>query len=104
MPEILALVLALAVIGAVVLLLSQGLSGLTDRRDQRALATARWDAAHYSRGGQTHVVVRLLPPLADRWLDEREVAVIPDTAEDYDRRFVDAMQTARERAAILNQT
>ncbi len=67
-----------------------------------AIEPARWTAAHVSRDGLTHVVVRRVVASTGQVLDEREVVTFPDDDPDYDARFMEAIATARARADLFN--
>ena len=76
------------------------------RRWERAARSARWEDAHHSRDGLTHVVVHKvarLPSGAQRELESQLVASIPDGAPDWRARFEAARIAAYDRAISLNQ-
>ena len=103
MLYLLELLLAVAVVAGGTWFIVATVRSERRQRRARAIASARWRAAHASRDGRTRVVVVLTAADPERTeLDSREVAVIGDDDPDYDRKFLDAMLTARERAEILN--
>ena len=94
---ILALIIALAVAyGAYA-----AASALVRRRETRLSGSARWQMTHHSDRGETVVAVSRVRPDGEV-LDSREVARIPDDAPDWNTRFLEATQTAEERAYHLN--
>ncbi len=80
------------------------LSSVAFRSSRRPAPVERgghWETHHHDVKGVTRIVVRKVSPNGTNILDEHEVATIPVDAEDYDTRFLTAMATARERAALF---
>ena len=71
----------------------------------RAIAGARWSAAHDEHDGVTRVLLRRSCTGVDGWplvLEERVLTTIPSSAPDWEPRFTEAMAQARFRCAYLN--
>ena len=71
----------------------------------RAIAGARWSAAHDERDGVTRVLLRRSCTGPDGWplvLEERVLTTIPSAAPDWEPRFTEAMAQARFRCEYLN--
>jgi len=71
----------------------------------RALATARWAAAHDEQDGVTRVLLRRSCTGPDGWplvLEDRVLATIPASDPDWEPRFTEAMAQARYRCDYLN--
>ncbi len=64
-------------------------------------AGGRWRPRHYAEGGQTVVTVARMSPAGDVF-EEHVVARIPDSDDDWSRKFLEAKQEAEERAFHLN--
>jgi hypothetical protein len=64
-------------------------------------AGARWQATHFERDGQTHIVVRKVLPDGATVVDEHRVATLAEDDPEYDAKFLDAMAQARERVALF---
>jgi len=94
---LLPLLLVIGVLLAVRYTLLEVLRGAGDR--QRAVP-ARWIPAHLEKAGTTVVVVRRVAIQDGRVLDERVVQRVRVDDPDYDQRFLEAMATARSRAAL----
>lgn len=71
----------------------------------RALAGARWSAAHDEQDGVTRVLLRRSCTGPDGWplvLEERVLTTIPSSDPDWEPRFTEAMAQARFRCDYLN--
>ena len=71
----------------------------------RAIAGARWSAAHDERDGVTRVLLRRSCTGPDGWplvLEERVLTTIPSSDPDWEPRFTEAMARARFRCDYLN--
>ena len=64
-------------------------------------AGARWQATHFARDGQTHVVVRKVLADGATVVDEHRVATVAEDDPDYDAKFLEAMAQARQRVALF---
>ncbi|GAB3685856.1 hypothetical protein [Angustibacter aerolatus] len=98
----LAVVLVLALLGALWFLLGRSDRTSTNRAEQ----SAPWRAHDVSRDGVTHVVVRrtVVGPEGETVeLESREVAAVPDADPDYDELLAEAMGRARARAEVLDR-
>jgi hypothetical protein len=97
-------------VAAVLVVAFLAYSGVTAliRGSQRRLPTGgprqpggRWQPRHYADGGHTVVTVaRTLP--GGEVVEEHVVARIPDSDEDWSRKFLLAKEEAAERAFHLN--
>lgn len=83
--------------GAVRRMISPGGSGQTRAMLEKG---ARWETHTESGGGQTSVVVRRVATTGAE-LGRQVVAVIPDSAPDWEVRYHEAMAEARSRLAAL---
>ncbi len=95
--------LVVFVLGGIILLIVL-LAQVAFRSARRPAPVERgghWETHHHDVKGVTRVVVRKVSTHGTNILDEHEVATIPVEAEDYDTRFLTAMATARERAALF---
>ena len=100
--------LEIATLLAVVYLVAVGVSALARSR-QRQLPQGgsqlprggRWQARHFAEQGHTVVAVARMTP-AGEVIEEHVVARIPDSDEDWSRKFLQAKQEAEERAFHLN--
>lgn len=90
----------LLVVGVLLAIRYTLLEVLRSAGDRRRAVPARWVPGHLERGGATVVVVRKVALQDGRVLDERIVQRVPVDAPDYDERFLEAMATARGRAAL----
>ena len=61
----------------------------------------RWQPRHFADQGHTVVAVARMTPAGDV-IEEHVVARIPDSDEDWSRKFLQAKQEAEERAFHLN--
>lgn len=85
----------LMVYGAVWLLMRPG-----SRRHPSSLP-GTWRVAHYDVKGETHIVLQRIPEGGVSVLDEHVVASVRADDPDYDREFLAAMDTARQRRALF---
>jgi hypothetical protein len=94
---------AALVIGMVYLIVYATIRLLTRPQPQRTpvAATGRWRAVHYDVQGTTRVVLQRISPNGDAVLDEHVIATVPVDDPEYDARFLEAMNTARERRALF---
>jgi hypothetical protein len=98
------LVEALVVLGVVAIIAYATYAMISNTSERRRTVTetgSRWVATHYTVGDTTRVVVRRLRLGTDDVLDEHVVAEIPNRAEDFETRFLEAMAQARARAALF---
>ena len=94
--------LVLAVLVTLGLLAARATRRLAAGPQRPALDDVRWRAAHTSRAGVTHVVVRREVASTGQVLEEREVTTVSDDDPDYDSRFAEAVALARARAELYD--
>lgn len=99
--RVVALVIEVAVVVLVAYLVYGAVAGLGRRRRPGLPTGGRWQAHHYAENGHTVVSVARLSP-AGEVTEEHVVARIPDSDDDWSRKFVAAKQEAEERAFHLN--
>jgi hypothetical protein len=94
---------AAAVIGLVALLVFAGVLLLIGRTKEHgaAVGPGSWRAAHYDAKGVTRVVVQKISATGVNKLDEHVVAELRRDDPDYDERFLEAMNTARQRQSLF---
>ncbi len=104
----LVILLEIGTIIAVVFLVAVGVTALArGRQRQLPLGGAqlprggRWQPRHFADQGHTVVAVARVTPSGDV-IEEHVVARIPDSDEDWSRKFLQAKQEAEERAFHLN--
>lgn len=93
----------LVVVVVVALVLFAAATYLFGRSKQPAAAVQRghWRAAHYDTKGVTRVVVQKVSATGVNKLDEHVVAELRRDDPDYDDRFLEAMNTARQRQSLF---
>jgi len=99
--RVLALVVEVAVVVLLVYLVYGAVAGLGRRRRPGLPTGGRWRARHYAEDGHTIVSVARMST-AEEVIEEHVVARIPDSDDDWSRKFVAAKQEAEERAFHLN--
>ena len=96
-----AILLALGLTALIVYCVALVVSSVRHGPSARVKQKGTWKVHHYSRNGTTVVAVGLTMPRGDV-VEEHVVARIPDEADDWQARFLDAKQEAEERAFHLN--
>lgn len=99
-------VMQAVVVAVLVVLFVVGLAQLTGGPRQLALREVvgrpgRWRVGHYEKDDATWVVVQRVAPKDDGVLDEHLVATIDAADPEYDEKFLEAMQAARNRQALF---
>jgi hypothetical protein len=94
---------SVAVIGLLALVVFAGAMWLTSRSKQQAppVASGHWRATHYDAKGLTRIVVQKVSATGVNLLDEHIVAELHRDDPDYDTRFLEAMNTARQRQSVF---
>jgi len=100
MMRVLLPLLLVAVVVTVVVLSMMARNRLTAGDERSAVEAVPWRAAHVSRDGVTHVVVRR--GAEGQVIDERAVTTVADDDPDFDAKFLEAMVAARARADLFN--
>lgn len=92
-----------AVIALLSLVVFGGAMWLFSRSKPQAqpVATGRWRATHYDAKGLTRIVVQKVSATGVNLLDEHVVAELHRDEPDYDARFLEAMNTARQRQSVF---
>jgi pyridoxamine 5'-phosphate oxidase family protein len=93
--------LEIATIIAVVSLVVVGITALSRGRQRALPRGGRWQARHYAYDDHTVVAVARMTPEGNM-IEQHVVARIPDSDEDWSRKFLQAKQEAEERAFHLN--
>jgi len=89
-------VLALVVFGALTLFM-----GRRGKEQPAPVGTGQWRATHYDAKGLTRVVVQKVSATGVNLLDEHVVAELHRDDPDYDTKFMEAMDAARQRQAVF---
>ncbi len=94
---------SLVVIGVLALIVFGALSLLMTRKDVKPgpVTSGQWRTAHYDAKGVTRVVVQKVSSTGVNLLDEHVVAELHRDDPDYDTRFLEAMNAARQRQSIF---
>lgn len=100
MPRI-EVLFALGTVALIVYAMIAAIGSGTQRRARSAIASARWQAAHYAADHTTRVVVRRVAPATGVVVDEHIVAIVADDDPDYHAKFLEAMAEARQRVALF---
>ena len=75
---------------------------LLDRTRGSTLTTpAHWRVTHYDAEGETRVVLQKHDDRRDKVLGEHLVGTIPLADPDYEARFLEVMDSARQRRALF---
>ena len=90
-------VLALIVFGALTLLMSRS----RGREQPAPVGAGQWRATHYDAKGLTRVVVQKVSATGVNLLDEHVVAELHRDDPDFDAKFMEAMNAARQRQAVF---
>ena len=71
-------------------------------KEERApVGRGQWRATHYDAKGVTRVVVQKVSATGVNLLDEHVVAELSRDEPDYDARFLEAMNAARQRQSVF---
>jgi hypothetical protein len=94
---------AAALTGLLALIVFAGMMFLMGRGKPQdgAIGPGTWRAAHYDAKGVTRVVVQKISATGVNKLDEHVVAELRRDDPDYDERFLEAMNTARQRQSLF---
>ena len=94
---------AVAVTGLLALVVFTGALWFMSRSKQEAqpVASGHWRATHYDAKGLTRIVVQKVSATGVNLLDEHVVAELHRDEPDYDTRFLEAMNTARQRQSVF---
>ena len=99
--RVLLLLAEVAVVLVVAYLVYGAVAGLARGRRPRSVAGGQWQPHHYADAGQTVVTVARMSQ-SGQVIEEHVVARIPDSDDDWSRKFLLAKQEAEERAFHLN--
>jgi hypothetical protein len=95
-------VVALGIVGVIIYVtISMLMRGVGQPHVRSVAGAAQWQATHFERDGQTHIVVRKVLLDGATVVDEHLVATLAEGDPDYDAKFLEAMAQARERAALF---
>jgi hypothetical protein len=93
---------AVAVIGLVAVMVFVVAMLIGRSKSQPApVARGQWRATHYDAKGVTRVVVQKVSATGVNLLDEHVVAELHRDEPDYDTRFLEAMNAARQRQSVF---
>lgn len=94
---------AAAVIGLLALVVFLGATYFFGRAkpSEAAVGKGHWKAAHYDAKGVTRVVVQKVSATGVNKLDEHVVAELRRDDPEYDEKFLEAMNTARQRQSLF---
>ena len=94
---------AAAVIGlvAVVVLVAATFIMSRAKPGRQPIGSGQWRATHYEADGVTRVVVQKVSATGVNLLDEHVVAELHRDDADFDSRFLEAMNTARQRQSVF---
>lgn len=94
-------VVVLGLVGVIIYVTISLLMRGVEQPRVRSIAGARWQATHFAKDGETHIVVRKVLLDGATVVDEHPVATLAEDDPDYDAKFLEAMAQARERAALF---
>lgn len=93
---------AVVVIVLVALLVFGAMSFMGRSKQQSApVGSGQWRATHYDAKGVTRVVVQKVSATGVNLLDEHVVAELHRDDPDYDTKFMEAMNAARQRQSVF---
>jgi hypothetical protein len=99
--EVLDRAVALGVVGVIIYVTISMLMRRVEQPRVRSVAAAQWQATHFARDGQTHIVVRKVLPDGATVIDEHHITTVAEDDPDYDAKFLEGMAQARERVALF---